>query len=239
MKNVNTNDLSDIVNQACKIGDLKALKTSLKNLKECVCYAPDLPVEVIMRGYISGLLTVACRNNDMPIVKWLLTSELTKDIINIDENNGEPLEEAILKNNIELLTYLISSPDVVKNADVHIYEDKIFIKACNLGHLEIVKLLLEYDNINPYSDNKEIHDKKINEKLESGFIETFYSSQAEVLEYFLFDLNLKPIASTHKYLEVFNEQQVEKLFGYFENRDLHEKLNSILPNKTDSKKKKL
>lgn len=239
MKSFSTHELFDIAKDSCKTGNLEDLKNSLEELKVKLSNDPDFSADFLMSNYVTGLLTVACENNHLPIVKWLLTNSLTKDIINIDENNGGPLEEAIVKNNIELLTYLLTNPNLVKTADVHISNDKIFLKACNLGHLESIKLLIECDNIYPYSTNKETNDQKIKEKLESGFIEAFYAKRAEVLEYFLFDLKLQPVDSMHKYLEAFDESQIEKLFGYFENRDLHEKLHTLLPQKPETKKKKL
>lgn len=229
-------DFSEDAKNACQTGNLEKLQTAIDNLYAKLSMDTDLPLTVQVMGFTSGLLTEACYHNHLHIVKWLLTNDKIKNLVTIDEHGGNPLEYAVERNHIEIVTYLLTSPDLTQHADVHLSYDKVFTKACSKGNVEMVKLLLECDKLQPYANDSE---KIIKEKLELGFLEAFDKKQSELLEYFLFELKLQPGDSMNKYLNLFDEEKIEKLFGYFENRDLHEKLHSLLPTKVLAKKKKI
>jgi ankyrin repeat protein len=102
-------------------------------------------------------LTTACQNNDLDLVKFLLTNpELiaNKNNADIHFNFDTPLITACHKGFFDLARYLLTSPDLIENSDIHGGKDAPLYWAAIMGHMDIVQYLLtslelkEHSNIN-------------------------------------------------------------------------------------------
>lgn len=183
-------------------------------------------------------LILASKNNHLSVVKWLLTDDHIKQYTNINTTNGRVLEVAIIEGHNKIVNFLLNSSSLDKKADPYINNDKMFSVACGNGNLDALKLLLQVDKSLPDTiENKE----KIQKKLEIGFLVAFQQNRQHVLEYILLDLHLTPTNNFKKYvganqkvisyLKEYSVEEKNKIFSYFENRDLNEKLHKILPTK--------
>ena len=84
----------------------------------------------------------ACQNNDLDIVKYLLTSAELKKHANIHEEKDLGFRWACEKGHLEVVKYLLASDELTEHADIHSRNDLGFIWACRCGHLEVIKYLI-------------------------------------------------------------------------------------------------
>jgi ankyrin repeat protein len=92
-----------------------------------------------------------------------------KDYINLtqDEINIE-FVYASEKGNLELVKYLLTSDELKNKADLHVYEDDGFLRACANGRLEVIKYFLTSTELKEY---RETHATGFNLSCENGHLE--------------------------------------------------------------------
>ena len=56
------------------------------------------------------------------------------------------------KGHLEIVKYLLTSPELKEHANIHAQDDLGFRLACNYGHLEIVKYLLTSPDLKEHAD---------------------------------------------------------------------------------------
>ncbi len=99
---------------------------------------------VYKKNIIDSFLIKSCQNNNLSLVKYLITSE---------DLDVHPSEKAQSENslrwclgNIELVRYLIQSPDLKKKPSIHFGKDFLFRQACYVENKEVLQfLILECD----------------------------------------------------------------------------------------------
>jgi hypothetical protein len=179
-----------------------------------------------------------------------------------NEDIDDAFIDACQDGNFEEVKYLLNSHDLVKNADIHAYDDLGFRKACARGHLDIARYLLTSPELEEHADmnaceNESLKVNSTNGNLYSvkfmtspefkdklkldGVLEFFFKyvnqKNVHVAHYFIFDLNIERTESINKILKDYPDSKLEKAFAL---RDLNKELNTELSiNKEIPKKVKI
>ena len=90
--------------------------------------------------------------------------------------------EACEDNDLEIVQYLLSAPELKIHANIHTKEDSGFIGACINGNINLVKYLLSYPDLREHAD--------INAQNDEAFFMACIYKQIEVLEYLIIDKNI-------------------------------------------------
>lgn len=104
---------------------------------------------------LNEALYTACEEGNLSQVRQLLTGDKgDKDslVADIHAYDGSCLRCACKYGHLEIVQYLLASPDLKEHADIHAYDDKALIWACNMGHLGVVKYLLASPDLKMHAD---------------------------------------------------------------------------------------
>ena len=74
------------------------------------------------------------------------------EVIEVDCGTNELLNWACRRGFLEIVKYLLTSPEVKHHADIHRYSDEPIKSACIFGHLDIVKYLLESPDLEDHAN---------------------------------------------------------------------------------------
>ena len=91
--------------------------------------------------------TNACKNDDLDIVKYLLTSLELAEHADIHAENDRGFIWACENGHLDVVKYLLTSPELTEHVDIHAENDEGFRIACYEGRLEVVKCLIIDMNI--------------------------------------------------------------------------------------------
>lgn len=91
-------------------------------------------------------ILLACKNEDMLLIDYLLSSEKFIHKVNINVKNGKGIEIACENGHIDLLRFLLDSPRHKGLINRKSYEVTGFNNACTNGHTDIVRYLMELDS---------------------------------------------------------------------------------------------
>jgi ankyrin repeat protein len=171
----------------------------------------------------------------------LSQNKLNKEFIDACENG-----------HLEVVKYLLTSPELKKHVNIHVFNDYGFRFACVNGHLNIVQYLLTSPDLknhaNIHSQNDlgfqwacgKGHIKIVQYLLTSvdlkdhanihadddyGFKYVCSNGQLELIKYFIFDMAIKKTKAIIKYLNEHPDEQIEKMFNI---RELNDKLDKNL-----------
>ena len=126
----------------------------------------------------------ACYKGDMKtVIKILKYSFLELNFIN------DGFSWACNNGHLEVVKYLLTSPDLKEHADIHADNDKGFRGACDKGHLEVVKYLLTSPYLKEYAD--------IHAQDDYGFRWACSNRHLEVVKYLLTTPELKEHVNIH------------------------------------------
>ena len=169
---------------------------------------------------------------------------------------------------LEIVKFLLTSPELKEHADVHAKDDLGFRVACRSGRLEVVKYLLTSPKLTKHAD---IHAKDdggfrsaclgghleivkylltsdelkkhadIHARNDEGFIWACRFGHLEVIKYLIIDMNIDKTTYIEKYLnENKYNKNVQQAIELFNTRELHHQLNeNIKDNKERVKKIKI
>lgn len=145
--------------------------------------------------------------------------ELTKApyrTMHLDDVNHH-FSSACIKGDLELVRFLLTSNELKNNADIHYMSDISFYWACGHGHLAIVKYLLHSpelrENVDMNCDNN------------NPFKNACLSKENNIIDYFIFDLNITRTDDIDDYLKennlyyIINMMDVRKLDLQLKNKD--------------------
>ena len=144
--------------------------------------------------------------------------QMTKNQLNKELNN------VCISGNLEIVRYLLTSPDLKEHADIHTNDTDTSLQyASAFGHLGLVKYLLTSPDLKEYGH---IHSE--NDKL---FISACSDKNKKMLEYFIFDYMIEKTEHIENHLiEHDYKNDYEDILMMFEKRDLEEKLQKKLQN---------
>ena len=97
----------------------------------------------------------ACRDGNLEIIKYLLTSHELKENVDIHAENDWGFVWSCRNGNLEVVKYLLTSAELTEHVDIHAKDDLGFRSACYEGRLEVIKYLIIDMNI-----EKTIHIEK-------------------------------------------------------------------------------
>ena len=141
--------------------------------------------------------------------------------------------DACRDGHLEVVKYLLTSPELKKHADIHAKDDLGFIWACRYGRLEVVKYLLTSAELTEHAD--------IHAKDDWGFIWACENGHLEVVKCLIIDMNIDKTTYIEEYLnENKDNKYVQQAIELFNTRYLHHQLNeNIKDNKEKVKKMKI
>ena len=137
------------------------------------------------------------------------------------------------KGHLEIVKYLLTSPDLKEHADIHAKNDYGFRWACEQGYLEVVKYLLTGTDLKEHANIHAQDDLGFRWACEQGYL--------EVIKYLIIDMNIDKKNYIETYLnENKDNKYVQQAIELFNTRDLHHQLNeNIKDNKEKVKKMKI
>ena len=162
------------------------------------------------------------KTKDKNKYKTLTQEQLNKVFIDSCENGY-----------LEVVKYLLTSPDLKEHADIHADNDNGFIDSCVNGYLEVVKYLLTSPELTEHAD--------IHAKYDLGFKWACRDGHLEVIKYLIIDMNIDKTNYIEEYLnENKDKKYVQQATELFNTRVLHHQLNeNIKDNKEKVKKVKI
>ena len=169
---------------------------------------------------------------------------------------------------LEVVKYLLTSPELKEHANVHAKDDGGFKSACRYGNLEVVKYLLTSAELTEHADIHAENDDgficacdrghlevvkylltsaeltehaDIHAENDRGFIWACDQGRLEVVQYLIIDMNIEKTTHIEKYLnENKDNENVQHAIEMLNNRDLYHQLNeNIKDNKEKVKKMKI
>ncbi len=169
-------------------------------------------------------LANACEIGDIEVVKYLLT---TNDLIrpNIKANNNRAVNLSCIYGYKDILEFLLLSEEINEHADMNPIMEYGFTLACRRGHLNVVRFLTTDSRLS----NK--IDISINES--AAFRVAADSLIIDILEFFIFELNMEIKKEMVDFMKNKKNELVEKMF---KTREYQFMINFELKNnKIDSK----
>jgi ankyrin repeat protein len=166
-------------------------------------------------------LTEACKEGDLEVVEFLLTSPDLMFLANINEGNNDPIFQACDYGHKEIIQYLLTSSELKEHADKYF----ALYLCCEEDKVDIVKFILEMPGleIDIHHDN-------------AMAIDLAFSRKAyNVLHYLVFDMNIKKTNRIDTLIQEYNSVQVK---NWFELREVNKELNKELV-KTNTNTKKI
>jgi hypothetical protein len=135
---------------------------------------------ILSEEKIQDILQQCCEDGDLETLKSLFTCKHARKVI---AHPNTILSFVAEKGHLELVNYLLTSPDLEENANIMTRNDNPFRQACINGHLELVKYIL-YDT----------YERTINFKVScmDGVTYAANSGQLNVLKYFLTSPDISP-----------------------------------------------
>jgi ankyrin repeat protein len=175
-------------------------------------------------------LHTACKNNDIELVKFLLTSHELENHANIFSIELTGFQWACYVGNIELVKYFVSSTELEKNIDISSDEYGGLTSACLGGHLDIVQYFLEV--IGKNLDN-------LNDIYGECLLKAAVNKHYNIISFIVINKNLQRNQQINQFLQEHPDENIEKFFAL---RDLNKNLNNelmVVENKHNIKKIKL
>lgn len=114
---------------------------------------------------------LACSNNNLEEVKYLLTSAELEEHPSLTVDN-EPLRLACFSNYLEMTKYFLTSPDLKEHADIYTNHAEAFEKACQGESMDVLQYLVFEFHIDETPEIKEYlntTDTKFNQTVKNMF----------------------------------------------------------------------
>jgi hypothetical protein len=147
-------------------------------------YTPGY-LNLLPQHELNSLLGQAAFNNDLEIMKYLLTSSELNQHAEINSNYN--ILACICANgDLETLRYVLTSPDLKEHANIHLDDEQALNSAIGAGHISIVKYLLTSSELKEHS-NLYFKYKKCFLAFENIFEVNDFTDKVKLLDYFTLD----------------------------------------------------
>lgn len=249
--NLTAKEINSILQKCCDEGDLETLKNLFasesaravlahpntilnwvaeKGYLELVKYlltSPDLEEKADIMVRNDNPFRSACKNGNLELIKYILHTPLGRSI-DLKSSILNGIAYAADSGQLESLRYFLTSPEVNPNdrPSIENGQNRAFKQAVINNQLNIVQYVLTSPELEKHAD---IHiDNDV------GFDTASQFKYLDILEYFIFDLNIKKTAYIEESLTRYPDKVVS---NYFEMRDLNSDLNKKLDSNIKSVKK--
>lgn len=138
------------------------------------------------------------------------------------------LHYACIHGHINIVKYLLTSPDLTEHADINYYNGYPLQEACYIGHLEVVKYLLTSPELKYHAD---IHTQK-----DLSLRWACMNGHLDIINYLIFDYGIERTKYIEEWLINGKREDIMKIFN---KRDLGKKLQLDLNNKDKIKRVKI
>jgi ankyrin repeat protein len=175
-------------------------------------------------------LNTACKNNEIELVKFLLTSSELESHANISSIELTGFQWACYAGNIELVKYLVSSIELEKNIDISSDDYGGLTSACLGGHLDIVQYFFEIIGKNI---------PNLNDIYSDSLIQAAINKHYHVISFIIIDEGAQKTEKINNFLHENPDETIDQIFTL---RDLNKNLNNeltVIENKNNIKKIKL
>lgn len=169
---------------------------------------------------------------------------------------------ACINNDIDIVKYCLTSPELKVHAEIHADEGQPLRNACKFGHLDIVQYLIASPDLKEHAspqhpDNIFLYSAYDNNRLEvikyllgspevlnkpdihinkdETFIDCTKYKLYDIVNYLIFDLNIEKTEYISTYLK---NNPDEKVNSWLDLRDLNKNLNESLSSDTNNQQKK-
>lgn len=198
-------------------------------------------------------IAMAITRGSLEDIKYIFRSPFVenKDKINIHLNKEAFLEEACTYGHLDIVRYLLTSPDLKEHADITANSHYCFQQACQSGHIELVKYMATSPELKVHSDitaannvalqnaccknhveivrylltsvDLKIHTLMDDEshRAHGSFKLACVNNCIDVLHYLIFDYNIEKTDYLKFIIEAYPNSEVEKMF---KQRDVHDEL---------------
>lgn len=134
---------------------------------------------------LDRLFLTSCEFNFLDIIKWIYESPNGQNAIN--HNKG--FQRVCQNGHLDIVRYLLTSPDIKKHADIHANGDKGFELACKEGRLNIIHYLLTSPELTEHID--------IHANGDHGFVMACKFGHLDIVRYLLTSPELTEHANIH------------------------------------------
>lgn len=176
--------------------------------------------------FLNLKFTSLCLAGNLAEVAYVLTSPELTVHADIHTRDDIGFIYACQKQDFLLIKYLLSSPDLKEHANINAKDDLALTYACSSdGSLDIVKYLLSSPDLKKHSD---LHNDN-----DAVFKSACANHHLDILQYFIFDLNIAKSLSISTYLndKSYDSEFIEKVNHLFSLRELGQTLTTELPTK--------
>lgn len=213
--------------KATQVGDLNYVKYLLTSSKLQFHADPNLND--------NRCLKYACQFGHLNIVKYLLNDSNIQLNTPIKTLTTDCVFKAADNNQVAILDYFRNEARVnIPYSEEDLIQENLIIleRVCVFGFLETVDYILKNPNVKNY-----VLDEKTLFRL---FESSIYTSNHDLIKYFIFELNLEKSESVNQLLDELSEHQKNAIERLFELRTINKSLNNHLEhNQNHTKKTKL
>lgn len=235
--------MSEKLLNACAEGNFKHVKKLLnqgkflKKIKNFFIHQPSY-IDINYKDKDEkNALIFACANGHLDVVKYLLTSKDLIEHANInqtDKYDNNVLIYACAYGYLDIVKYLLTSKDLIEHVNIaHCSKtgDNCLIKAAEEGHLEIVEYLLTSKDLKEYPNL--YHKNQVHWDV---FFCACKNDRINIAQYLLLEHHYKVDDKIINWLNLWQKTEILEIIKI---RDLHNKLNSNVPenNKMINKRK--
>lgn len=178
--------------------------------------------------------TKACETGNLDTVKHLLTEELA----DIHTRDDLGVRIACMKGHLEIVQYLLTSPELTEHANIHALNDTGFYCACAFGETPVIQYLLTSPDLIPYG-----HTPFSLEIIQTGFMAACEAGAIDVVHYLIVEGDITTTPEITEYLTTpgnRNKVNSDEVFKLLNRKDIYSKLGNDLtknPNAATSRLK--
>lgn len=160
----------------------------------------------------------ACRENNLEVIRYLLTSPELNIHANISNNSDLALRLAAKEGHLDIIKYLLLSPELAIHANVETNNHYAMKTSCVNKHYEMLHFLLTqaYPQENRENNN------------EMAFKTAFNFKRPEVLRYLISELNINKTTAIIEFLENHPGELCEQAENMFAIKQLNQTLEKNL-----------
>jgi hypothetical protein len=214
---------SDLVKQITAATPRKMLKCASGyghiKIVEDIFSSPHLKKHINYPIILKEVLKIAFQYGHTDVVKFLIPK---LDIIGAYHNGliSSGMMDAVEKGQIELVKYFLDDCPIKNNTNKDELIGKVINTSCIYNQLEILKYTLERDEFHYLSEKN---------NLNNIFATAFNNSNMDILQYFIFELNIVKTSSMNNILQLNLNSNFEKVNNWFKIRDVSNSLEKELP----------